>query len=38
MFQGASQINLDAKGRLAVPVKHREALAAPSAGRLVMTA
>lgn len=38
MFQGASQINLDAKGRLAVPVKHREALAAPSAGQLVMTA
>lgn len=38
VFQGASQINLDAKGRLAVPVKHREALAAPSAGQLVMTA
>ncbi len=38
MFQGASQINLDAKGRLAVPVKHRESLAAPSAGKLTLTA
>lgn len=37
-FQGASQINLDVKGRLAVPVKHREALAEPSAGKLVLTA
>lgn len=38
MFQGASQINLDAKGRLAVPVKHRESLAAPSSGQLMLTA
>ncbi len=38
MFQGASQINLDVKGRLAVPVKHREPLAAPSTGKLVLTA
>ena len=38
MFQGASQINLDVKGRLAVPVKHRDPLAAPSAGKLVLTA
>lgn len=38
MFQGASQINLDAKGRLAVPVKHRDGLASPSEGKLVLTA
>jgi len=38
VFQGASQINLDAKGRLAVPVKHRDGLCSPSAGKLVMTA
>ncbi len=38
MFQGASELSLDVKGRMAVPVKHREALAAPSQGRLVLTA
>ena len=38
MFQGASELNLDVKGRMAVPVKHREPLSAPSAGRLVITA
>jgi MraZ protein len=38
LFQGASQINLDAKGRLAIPVKHRDGLAAPSSGKLVLTA
>lgn len=38
MFQGASQINLDAKGRIAVPVKHRDALTQPAAGRLILTA
>lgn len=38
MFQGASELSLDAKGRMAVPVKHREGLTAPSAGRLVITA
>jgi MraZ protein len=38
VFQGASQISLDVKGRLAVPVKHRDPLAAPSAGKLVLTA
>ena len=26
MFQGASSLNLDAKGRLSVPTRHREAL------------
>jgi MraZ protein len=40
VFQGASQISLDAKGRLAVPTKHRDALAAPASGggKLVLTA
>lgn len=46
MFQGASQISLDAKGRLAVPVKHRDPLAAndgsgkgaTNAAKLVLTA
>ena len=38
MFQGAAVLNLDAKGRMAVPSKHRDALAAPGEGRLVVTA
>ena len=38
MFQGASQLNLDAKGRLAVPTRHREPLSNPGGGRLVLTA
>lgn len=38
MFQGASELNLDVKGRMAVPVKHRDPLSQPSAGRLVLTA
>lgn len=38
MFQGASELNLDVKGRMAVPVKHREPLCQPSAGKLVVTA
>lgn len=38
MFQGASNISLDAKGRLGVPVKHREPLSAGNAGKLVLTA
>ena len=37
MFQGAAALNLDAKGRLAVPSRHREGLSA-AAGRLVLTA
>ena len=36
MFQGATALNLDAKGRLAVPTRHREALL--SAGKQVLTA
>lgn len=38
MFQGAATLNLDAKGRMAVPARHRDALTAPGAGRLVLTA
>ena len=38
MFQGASALNLDAKGRLAIPARHREALVAASGGQLVLTA
>ncbi|MBL0121412.1 MAG: division/cell wall cluster transcriptional repressor MraZ [Betaproteobacteria bacterium] len=38
MFQGASELNLDVKGRMAIPVKHRDPLSAPSDGKLVMTA
>jgi len=32
MFRGVSQLALDAKGRLAIPAKHRDALAGPAAG------
>ncbi len=38
MFQGAAALSLDAKGRLAIPARHREGLAAASAGQLVLTA
>lgn len=38
MFQGATSLSLDAKGRLAVPTKHREGLQAGAAGKLVLTA
>lgn len=38
MFQGAAQINLDAKGRMAIPAKHRDALIKAAEGRLVLTA
>ena len=38
MFQGAAALNLDAKGRLAVPSRHREGLSAAADGRLVLTA
>ncbi len=38
MFRGATSLNLDAKGRLAVPSRHRDALFAESAGRVVLTA
>jgi len=38
MFQGAAALNLDVKGRLAIPARHREALASAANGRLVLTA
>ncbi len=37
MFRGVSALNLDAKGRLAIPTRHREALVAQSNGQLVIT-
>lgn len=37
MFSGVSTLNLDAKGRLAVPARHRDALAESSASRVVVT-
>lgn len=38
MFRGATNLSMDAKGRLAVPAKHRDALLAESAGNVVLTA
>ena len=38
MFRGVSHLALDSKGRLAVPAKHRESLAADSNGRVILTA
>ena len=38
MFQGAAALSLDAKGRLAIPARHREALASAANGRLGLTA
>ncbi len=38
MFRGATSLSLDAKGRLAIPAKHRDALQAQCAGHLVLTA
>lgn len=37
VFQGASAISLDAKGRMSVPAKHRDALAIQCEGRLTLT-
>ncbi|MBU0916485.1 MULTISPECIES: division/cell wall cluster transcriptional repressor MraZ [Aquabacterium] len=37
MFQGASALSLDAKGRLAVPARHRDALQALCGGQLTLT-
>ena len=38
MFQGAAALNLDAKGRMAIPARHRDALQSLAEGRLVITA
>jgi MraZ protein len=37
VFQGASAINLDAKGRMSIPAKHRDALSIQCEGRLTLT-
>ncbi|MEP6587657.1 MAG: division/cell wall cluster transcriptional repressor MraZ [Polaromonas sp.] len=37
MFQGASFLALDAKGRLSVPVRHREVLGAGHSGQFTLT-
>lgn len=37
MFRGVSAINLDAKGRLAIPTRYRERLAGHCDGQLVVT-
>lgn len=37
MFQGASALNLDAKGRMSIPSKHRDALMVQSEGRVTLT-
>ena len=37
MFRGVQSINLDAKGRMAVPARQRESLAALSDGHIVIT-
>jgi MraZ protein len=38
MFQGATLLSLDAKGRLAVPTKHRDGLRTGTASKSVLTA
>jgi len=38
VFRGVAQLNLDSKGRLAVPAKFRDAIAARCSGHLVITA
>ena len=37
VFQGASSLNLDAKGRMSVPAKHRDALLVQGEGRITLT-
>lgn len=37
MFRGVQHINMDAKGRLAVPARQREPLLSQSAGQVVIT-
>ena len=37
VFQGTSVLSLDVKGRMAVPARHRDALAASSANQLTLT-
>lgn len=37
MFQGASSLNLDGKGRLSIPTRHRDALIAQAQGQVTIT-
>ena len=37
MFQGASLLSLDAKGRMSVPTRHRDVLTATAQGQLTVT-
>jgi len=37
VFQGASALNLDAKGRMSIPAKHRDALLTRDEGRITLT-
>lgn len=37
MFQGASSISLDAKGRMAIPSRHRDTLLEQCGGRVTIT-
>lgn len=37
MFRGATQVNLDAKGRIAIPTRYREVLIGESQGQMVCT-
>ena len=37
MFQGCSALTLDAKGRMSVPARHRDALVSQVEGRLTLT-
>ena len=37
VFQGASALNLDAKGRMSVPAKHRDALLVQGEGHITLT-
>jgi MraZ protein len=38
VFRGVTQLALDAKGRVAIPARHRDALMAVSGGRMIVTA
>ena len=38
MFEGAAALSLDAKGRMAIPARHRDSLLAAGVGALVLTA
>ena len=38
LFRGVTELALDAKGRLAVPARHRDALSPAAEGRVVLTA